>query len=257
MEFLNKVIVVTGASSGMGREISLQFAKEGAKVIAVARREERLNEIRDLAKSEGYKGEIIPYVGDLSKEETNEKIIEFAFEKYNTLDILVNNAGVLDNFAPVGEVTDECINKGVAVDMMAPFYSTRKAVNMFMEHNIKGNIINIASIAGLCGGKAGTAYTMAKHAVVGLTKNTGFIYRENGIRCNCVCPGGIHTEMTEPSAFANASQRGLANAMLATAFKIPSGYVTDVASLVLFLASEKSSYISGQAIALDGALTSY
>lgn len=257
MEFLNKVIVVTGASSGMGREISLQFAKEGAKVIAVARREERLNEIRDLAKSEGYKGEIIPYLGDLSKEETNEKIIEFAFEKYNTLDILVNNAGVLDNFAPVGEVTDECINKVVAVDMMAPFYSTRKAVNMFMEHNIKGNIINIASIAGLCGGKAGTAYTMAKHAVVGLTKNTGFIYRENGIRCNCVCPGGIHTEMTEPSAFANASQRGLANAMLATAFKIPSGYVTDVASLVLFLASEKSSYISGQAIALDGALTSY
>lgn len=257
MEFLNKVIVVTGASSGMGREISLQFAKEGAKVIAVARREERLNEIRDLAKSEGYKGEIIPYVGDLSKEETNEKIIEFAFEKYNTLDILVNNAGVLDNFAPVGEVTDECINKVVAVDMMAPFYSTRKAVNMFMEHNIKGNIINIASIAGLCGGKAGTAYTMAKHAVVGLTKNTGFVYRENGIRCNCVCPGGIHTEMTEPSAFANASQRGLANAMLATAFKIPSGYVTDVANLVLFLASEKSSYISGQAIALDGALTSY
>lgn len=257
MEFLNKVIVVTGASSGMGREISLQFAKEGAKVIAVARREERLNEIRDLAKSEGYKGEIIPYVGDLSKKETNEKIIEFAFEKYNTLDILVNNAGVLDNFAPVGEVTDECINKVVEVDMMAPFYSTRKAVNMFMEHNIKGNIINIASIAGLCGGKAGTAYTMAKHAVIGLTKNTGFIYRENGIRCNCVCPGGIHTEMTEPSAFANASQRGLANAMLATAFKIPSGYVTDVASLVLFLASEKSSYISGQAIALDGALTSY
>lgn len=257
MEFLNKVIVVTGASSGMGREISLQFAREGAKVIAVARREERLNEIRDLAKSEGYKGEIIPYVGDLSKEETNEKIIEFAFEKYNTLDILVNNAGVLDNFAPAGEVTDECINKVVAVDMMAPFYSTRKAVNMFMEHNIKGNIINIASIAGLCGGKAGTAYTMAKHAVIGLTKNTGFIYRENGIRCNCVCPGGIHTEMTEPSAFANASQRGLANAMLATAFKIPSGYVTDVASLVLFLASEKSSYISGQAIALDGALTSY
>lgn len=257
MEFLDKVIVVTGASSGMGREISLQFAKEGAKVIAVARREERLNEIRDLAKTEGYKGEIIPYVGDLSKEETNEKIIEFAFEKYNTLDILVNNAGVLDNFAPVGEVTDECINKVVAVDMMAPFYSTRKAVNMFMEHNIKGNIINIASIAGLCGGKAGTAYTMAKHAVIGLTKNTGFIYRENGIRCNCVCPGGIHTEMTEPSAFANASQRGLANAMLATAFKIPSGYVTDVASLVLFLASEKSSYISGQAIALDGALTSY
>lgn len=257
MEFLNKVIVVTGASSGMGREISLQFAKEGAKVIAVARREERLNEIRDLAKTEGYKGEIIPYVGDLSKEETNEKIIEFAFEKYNTLDILVNNAGVLDNFAPVGEVTDECINKVMAVDMMAPFYSTRKAVNMFMEHNIKGNIINIASIAGLCGGKAGTAYTMAKHAVIGLTKNTGFIYRENGIRCNCVCPGGIHTEMTEPSAFANASQRGLANAMLATAFKIPSGYVTDVASLVLFLASEKSSYISGQAIALDGALTSY
>lgn len=257
MEFLNKVIVVTGASSGMGREISLQFAKEGAKVIAVARREERLNEIRDLAKTEGYKGEIIPYVGDLSKEETNEKIIEFAFEKYNTLDILVNNAGVLDNFAPVGEVTDECINKVMAVDMMAPFYSTRKAVNMFMEHNIKGNIINIASIAGLCGGKAGTAYTMAKHAIIGLTKNTGFIYRENGIRCNCVCPGGIHTEMTEPSAFANASQRGLANAMLATAFKIPSGYVTDVANLVLFLASEKSSYISGQAIALDGALTSY
>lgn len=257
MEFSNKVIIVTGASSGMGRELSLQFAKEGAKVIAVARREERLQEISKIAKDEKYEGVIVPYVGDLSKEETNEAIIDYAFKEFGTLDILINNAGVLDNFAPVGEVTNECINKVMAVDMMAPFYSTRKAVNEFMKHNIKGNIINIASIAGICGGKAGAAYTMAKHAIVGLTKNTGFIYRENGIRCNCVCPGGIHTEMTEPQAFANASQRGLANAMLVTNFKIPSGYVTDVAALVLFLASEKSSYISGQAIALDGALTSY
>lgn len=257
MEFKNKVIIVTGASSGMGREISLQLAKEGATVVAVARRKERLEEISQIATNEKYGGKIIPYVGDLAKEETNIEMIDYTFKNFGTLDVLINNAGVLDNFAPVAEVTDECMNKVVAVDMMAPFYSTRKAVNEFINHNIKGNIINIASIAGLCGGKAGTAYTMAKHAVIGLTKNTGFIYRENGIRCNCVCPGGIHTEMTEPQAFANASQRGLANAMLATAFKIPSGYVSDVAALVLFLASEKSSYISGQAIALDGALTSY
>ena len=160
----------------MGRELSLQFAKEWATVVAVARRKERLEELTKIALDEKYARKIVPYVGDLSKEETNNEMIDYTFKNFGTLDILINNAGVLDNFAPVAEVTDECINKVIVVDMMAPFYSTRKAVNEFSNHNIKGNIINIASIAGLCGGKAGTAYTMAKHAVVSLTKNIAFVY---------------------------------------------------------------------------------
>lgn len=257
MRFLNKIVIVTGASSGMGREISLALAKEGAKVVAVARREERLNEIKDYAINEKYIGEIVPFVGDLSKEEVNNEMVDFAIKKFGTINILINNAGVLDDFSPVNEVKNETIDKVMKVDMLAPLYSTRKIVNEFLNRNIEGNIINIASIAGLCGGKAGVAYTMAKHAIIGLTKNTAFLYRENKIRCNCVCPGGIDTEMTAPSAFATASPKGLANAMLATNFKIPNGTVKDVSNLVLFLASDDSSYISGEAIALDRGLTAY
>ena len=89
----------------MGRELSLQFAKEWATVVAVARRKERLEEITKIALDEKYARKIVPYVGDLSKEETNNEMIDYTFKNFGTLDILINNAGVLDNFAPVAEVT--------------------------------------------------------------------------------------------------------------------------------------------------------
>lgn len=254
MEFSGKKVIVTGASSGMGRQIALDFAREGASVLAVARREERLVALIKEAEEKGYEGKIIAHTADLSKEDSTIEMIKVGIEKLGGLDILVNNAGSMDNFGPIGEVTDEMLNKVVAIDLLSPLYSTREACAYWVKNGLKGNIINIASVAGLGGGKAGAAYTMAKHAIVGLTKNTGWQYRGLNIRCNAICPGGITTEIMGPEAFASASQLGLGNIKPMMAMEIPSGHVTQISEVALFLASEKSSYITGVALPVDGGI---
>ena len=254
MDFTNKIVIVTGASSGMGRQIALDFASKGAKVVAAARRKERLEALANESKESGASGTITPYVVDLSSEESTIGLIEFTIKELGGLDILVNNAGSMDNFGPINEVTDEVLNKVLAIDMLSPFYSSRRACQYFIDNKVKGNIINIGSIAGLGGGKAGTVYTMAKHAIVGMTKSIGYQYRNSGIRCNCICPGGIATEIMSPELFAQASQFGLANIAAMQAMNVAPGSVKNISDFVLFLASEESSYITGGILPIDGGI---
>ena len=255
MRLENKVAVVTGASSGVGREIALRFAKEGAKVVAVARRIERLVELEAQAKD--LAGEIVAYQGDVSVEKTNEEMIDFAIEKFGKFDILINNAGLMDNFAPAENLDTELLIRLMNVDVFGPAWATRKAVKVFMNNEKGGNIVNVASIAGICGGKSGCAYTMAKHAVIGLTKNTAFSYRLNNIRCNAICPGGINTEMTDPAMFATADQKGLQNAMLSMHFGTRSAEAFEIADIALFLASDEAAVVNGAVFAADSGLTSF
>lgn len=256
MRLENKVAVVTGASSGVGRETALLFAKEGAAVIAVARRQERLEGLVKECEEKGYKGTIVPYVGDISKEETNNGMIDLAIEKFGHFDILINNAGMMDNFAPVDELDSELMKRLMEVDVYGPAYAMRKAARVFQSTKVKGSIVTIASIAGICGGKSGAAYTMAKHAVIGLVKNTAFNYRDS-LRCNAICPGGIMTEMVGPDAFKNASQKGLASAMLSSAFNTPMATPLQIAEVALFLASDESSIVNGAIVTADSGLTSF
>ena len=186
MKLENKVAVVTGASSGVGREIALLFAKEGAKVVAVARRAERLAALEEQSKE--LAGEIVAFAADISIEENNEKMIDFAIEKFGKFDILINNAGLMDNFAPAENLDTDLLMRLMKVDVYGPAWATRKAVREFLASGNGGSIVNVASIAGICGGKSGCAYTMAKHAVIGLTKSTAFSYRLDKIRCNAICP---------------------------------------------------------------------
>lgn len=255
MRFENKVCVVTGASSGVGRETALKLAKEGAKVVAVARRKERLEALENEAKE--LPGEIVAYAGDISLEETNEKMIDFAIEKYGKFDVLINNAGLMDNFAPVDELDAALLERLMKVDVYGPAFASRKAVQVFLKQGNGGAIVNIASIAGICGGKSGCAYTMAKHAVIGLTKNTAFSVRNDNIRCNAICPGGIQTEMVGPDAFKNASQKGLASTMLAMQFKTRMADPKEIADLALFLASDEAAIVNGAIVTADSGLTCF
>jgi NAD(P)-dependent dehydrogenase (short-subunit alcohol dehydrogenase family) len=255
MRLKDKVAVVTGASSGVGRDIALLFAKEGAKVVAVARRAERLADLE--AQSKALPGEIVAFAGDISIEETNEKMIDFAIAKFGKFDILINNAGLMDNFAPAENLDTELLQRLMAVDVYGPAWATRKAVRVFMGNKNGGSIVNVASIAGICGGKSGCAYTMAKHAVVGLTKNTAFTYRLNNIRCNAICPGGINTEMTDPKLFATADQKGLQNAMLSAQFGTRSAEAIEIANIALFLASDEAAVVNGAIVTADSGLTSF
>ncbi len=250
MKFEGKSVIITGASSGMGYEIALEFAKEGAVVIAVARRAERLEE---LAKSaEGFVGKILPYAGDISSQAVNEGMIEFALKECGKLDILVNNAGVLDEFKPIGEVTNELWDKVMAVNITGPMYAIRKAIQVMETQEDGGNIVNIASIGGICGCRAGAAYTTSKHALVGLTKNTAYMYAKKKIRCNVICPGGVETEVMNGQQM---SQMGIERVMSGLDSTLPQGKPKDIASTVLFLASENAAFMNGAVIVIDGGVS--
>ena len=252
MKLNGKVAVVTGASSGMGKSIALLYAKEGASVVVVARRKEKLDEIVEMAKE--YEGKIIAMQGDVSRKEDNEKMIDLAIENFGKIDILVNNAGVMDEMMPVGEVEDELWEKVMGINLDGPFYACRKAVN-YMVNQGGGIIINVGSIGGLNGGRAGASYTASKYALLGLTKNIGFMYADKGIRCNVICPGGVDSEIgvgiSHPSTFGFSRVRlGMGN--------IPrTGAPEEIATIALFLASDDSSLINGTEIVADAGWTAF
>ena len=252
MKLCGKVAVVTGASSGMGRSIALLYAKEGASVVAVARRKEKLDELVEMSKD--YDGKIIAMQGDVSKKEDNEKMIELAIESFGKIDILVNNAGVMDEMMPVAEVPDELWEKVMSVNLDGPFYACRKAVNSMLKQG-SGIIINVGSIGGLNGCRAGVSYTASKYALLGLTKNIGFMYADKGIRCNIICPGGVESEIgvgiSHPSGFGFSRVRlGMGN--------VPrSGSPEEIATIALFLATDDSSFINGTEIVADAGWTAF
>lgn len=251
MRFENKSVVVTGASSGMGRSIALQFAAEGATVIAVARRKERLEELAKEAS--GLPGRILPYPGDISSREVNEGMIEFAVENCGKLDVLVNNAGIMDEFKPITEVSDEYWDKIMQVNLVGPMYAMRKAVETMITQETGGNIVNIASIGGVCGCRAGASYTASKHALVGLTKNTAYMYVDKGIRCNVICPGGVETEVMNSQT--SISQSGMGRIMAGLDTAIAPGKPEDISSAVLYVASDEARFVNGSTIVIDGGVS--
>ncbi len=249
--FEGKVAVVTGASSGMGRDIARALCQEGATVIAVARRQNRLEELAEKCKD--MDGKILPYVADLMNDPENEKMIDYAVEKGGKLDILINNAGMMDEMKPVGEVDDDLYQRVMTLNAKSPMIAMKRAVQVMEKQEKGGNIVNVASIGGTNGCKAGAVYTMSKHALLGLTQNTAFMYLGKNIRCNAVCPGGVKTEvginMKAPS------QLGIERVMAGVDTSIRQAEVEEITGLVLFLASDAASFINGSIITADGGVT--
>lgn len=254
MKLEGKVAIVTGASSGMGRDIAYYYAKEGAKVLAVARRKERLEQLAIDAKD--LPGEIVAYAADMANKEQVEGMVDEAIKIFGKLDILVNNAGIMDDFSPAGDVSDEMWDRVMTVNLTGPFQATRKALKHFEETG-SGNIINVASIGGLFGARAGAAYTASKHALVGLTKNTAFMYATSNIRCNAICPGGVATEIATGAYMSDINQKGMERVMTGVGANPREGQGHEMATVAVFLASDDSAYVNGQCIAVDGGFTSF
>lgn len=247
MKLQGKSIVVTGASSGMGHAIVETFVREGANVVAVARRKERLEELA--ASLADAPGKVVVYAGDVSLRETNEGMIAAAVEHFGKLDVLVNNAGIMDDMSPVAEVDDDRYEKVMKVNVYGPLCAMRRAVQVFLEQGQGGNIINVASVGALrtC---AGAVYCASKAAVVSMTKNTAFMYMPDGIRCNAIAPGGITTEISGSMGMPNKNGYGRVQKVLACA-PAP-GEADQIAKAALFLASDDSSYVSGDVLVVDG-----
>lgn len=251
MKLKDKIAIITGASSGIGRETALLFAKEGASVVATARREERLEELVKISKD--FAGTIIPLAGDVAKEEDLQKIIDVTMDNFGRIDILVNNAGILDDFTPIANLTDELWNNVIKINLTSPMSLCRKAIPIMLKQK-SGNIINVSSVGGLHGSRAGAAYTASKHGLVGLTKNIGYMYANDGIRCNVVCPGGVDTEITNNL---HADDFGVGRVMAGANNSPRSGSSEEIANILLFLASDDSSLINGATIVADAGWTAY
>ena len=247
MKLNGKSVVVTGSSSGMGKAIVERFAREGAHIIAVARRKERLEELA--ASLADAPGKVIPFAGDISKEETVVGAIDLAVKEFGRLDVLINNAGIMDDMSPIGDVANEKIEQVFNVNVFGPMYAMRKAVQVFLDQGDGGNIINVASL-GAMRTAAGAVYCASKAAVVSLTKNTAYMYLPQGIRCNAIAPGGIATEISASMGMPNMVGYSRVKNVLATA-PAP-GTAEQIASAALFLASDESSYVNGDVLLVDG-----
>ena len=242
----NKVALVTGASSGMGEQIAKLFAKEGASVVVIARRKEKLE---DLVKSiENNNGKSIAVTGDVTNEEDVQNAIKTAVNEFGKLDIVVNNAGLLDKMTPVTEVTDDLWDAVFNVNVKGPMRFFRAALPE-MEKNGGGNFVTIASMGALKSGIAGTAYTASKHAVMGLAKNVAFIYADKNIRSNVIAPGGVKTEMGAPSS--DISELGMSRCQLTMTSMPRMGEAEEIAYLALFLASDEASLVNGAVVTAD------
>ncbi len=252
MRLQNKVAIVTGAASGMGKAIAILYAKEGAKVVVSDINLEAANLTVEEIKSNG--GEALAVMANVLKEEDIQNLIDTTVNTYGTLDILVNNAGIMDGFEPAGDIEDEKWERIFAINTTSVMRATRKALPIFLEKEY-GVIINVASAGGLQGARAGAAYTASKHAVVGFTKNTGFMYAKKGIRCNAIAPGGVETNIG--ASMTNINQFGMGRIQPGLGINPRIGKPEDIANIALFLASDESSFVNGTVITGDAGWLAY
>jgi NAD(P)-dependent dehydrogenase (short-subunit alcohol dehydrogenase family) len=250
----NKVAVITGAGAGMGKAITLLFVNNGCKVIAADINQDRLNTLGAEVKKMG--GIITTIKADMANEVDIDAMIKLAKNTYGTLNILVNNAGIMDNFQPVGEVDNDTWNRVMKVNVDGPYKAMRGAIKIFME-NGSGTIINIASIGGLKGGVAGAVYTTSKHALIGLTKNTGYMYAKMGIRCNAIAPGAVATSIGDTIDMTKITPLVQDRIMTGIALNPRTGEPNEIAAAALFLASDDASFVNGSVIVVDGGWSAY
>lgn len=247
----NKTTIITGAGSGMGKEMAILFAANGANVFATDIRQDRLTDLEKEIKSKG--GIVSVLKTDVSNETNVKKMVDEAIRIYGSLDILINNAGVLDDFMPVTDASTELWNKVMGVNINGPFFACRAAIPEMIKKG-KGVIINITSIGGFTGARAGVAYTTSKHALIGLTRNIGFMYAQKGIRCNAIAPGGVNTNIGENM---HPSPMGYEKLSLGMQTNPRMGEPIEIARVALFLASDDSSFINGTVVTADGGWTAY
>lgn len=249
MRFEQQVALVTGAASGIGRALVQRFVAEGAAVVAVDIVEAPLQVL--VAELEQQGAKVTACIANVASDTDVASMLTTATSTYGRLDILCNNAGIMDLMMPAADVPLDLWESVISINLYGPFLACRRAIPLFLEQG-GGCIVNTASEAGIRGGAAGTAYTVSKHGVVGLTRSIAFHYGERGIRCNAVCPGGVATAIGAGKGV--PSETGLARVMPFVQASAPSRIAApeEIAASIAFLASKDASYLNGAILPVDG-----
>jgi 3-oxoacyl-[acyl-carrier protein] reductase len=246
MRLKNKVAIVTGAGQGIGREVALSLAKEGAKVV-VSDITEKINDVVKEIEKIGYQALAIKT--DVSNRKETEKMVKETVKKFGRIDILVNNAGIYP-FKNLLDMKEEDWDKVLNINLKGVFNCTKAVVPKLIEQKY-GKIISIASIAGFRVGYVGlTHYCASKAGIVGFTKAAALELAQYGINMNAIASGAIETP-TVKASMDEKSKKAFEQMVPMRRY----GQPIDIANLVVFLASDESSYITGECIVVDGGLT--
>ena len=246
MDFAGKVGIVTGGTSGIGRDAAILFAKEGAKVVVAGRREAEGSETLDLVRKAGGDGLFVKT--DVSKAAEVRALVDKTVEKFARLDFAFNNAGIEGKWIPIAEQSEEDWDQTIDINLKGVWLCMKYEIQQMLKQGKGGAIVNMSSIAGLMGSAGAATYCASKHGVMGLTKSGALETARNGIRINAICPAVIETPMGE-RVFGAPEMRKYATSLHPLGrFGTP----VEVAEAVVRMCSEHASFMTGQWIVLDG-----
>jgi NAD(P)-dependent dehydrogenase (short-subunit alcohol dehydrogenase family) len=245
-ELEGKVALVTGATSGIGRETAILFARAGAKVVVSGRRELEGNETIDLIRAAGGDGLFVKT--DVSKAAEVEALVQKTVETFGRLDIAFNNAGIEGVWVPIVRQSEEDFDQTIAINLKGVWLCLKYEIRQMLKQGSAGAIVNMASVTGLVGGGGAAAYSASKHAVIGLTKSAALETARNGIRINAVCPAVIETPMEQRLFGAPAVHKSVVGLHPIGRLGTPA----EIAEAVVWMCSDRASFMTGQSLVLDG-----
>ena len=245
-ELDGKVAIITGGTSGIGRDTAVLFAKEGAKVVVAGRREVEGKETVALVQAAG--GEGIFVQTDVAKSADVQALVQKTVAKYGRLDIGFNNAGVEGAWIPITEQSEEDWDQTIAINLKGVWLCLKYEMQQMLKQGGGGAIVNMSSVAGWIGSAGAATYCASKHGVIGLTKSAALETAAKGIRVNAICPAVIETPMGE-RLFGSPEMKPFALSLHAMG---RFGKPMEVAEAVLWMCSERASFMTGQSLVLDG-----
>jgi NAD(P)-dependent dehydrogenase (short-subunit alcohol dehydrogenase family) len=245
-ELEGKVGLVTGGTSGIGRDTAVLFAKAGAKVVVAGRREPEGNETVELVRAAGGDGLFVK--SDVSKATEVDALIQKAVEKFGRLDVAFNNAGVEGVWAPIIRQSEEDWDRTIDINLKGVWLCLKYEIRQMLTQGGGGAIVNMASIIGLVGSAGVAAYSASKHGVIGLTKTAALETAKSGIRINAVCPGFTETPMADRTLRAPAVHKYFLSCHPIGRFGRPQ----EIGEAVVWMCSDRASFMTGQSLVLDG-----
>ncbi|MFV0558707.1 MAG: 3-oxoacyl-ACP reductase [Enterococcus sp.] len=241
-EFTGQVVLVSGAASGIGYAQARKFLEQGAYVFGIDLQEQVALLLEEFPQNYDY------LIVDVSQEASCQNAVRSCLQRFGQVDILLNTAGILDDYQTIEQTTTSLWQKVLAINVDSLFYLTQAVLPNMLSQK-KGTVINMASIASLVAGGGGIAYTTAKHAIAGFTKQLALDYADQGIHVNAIAPGAIQTPMNAADfAGEGAMAKWVAEETPVKRWAQPE----EVAELTLFLASSKASFMQGNIVPLDG-----